>query len=293
MKVSKAVILCGGLATRFLPISKSIPKEMLPLLDKPVLQIIVEDLVKAGIKDIFILLGRGKECIPNHFDRNIELEQRLIETNKTEMLKVLEHSNNLANIVYRRQDEPRGTGYGVELARSFVGDDPFVFMFGDEVMFCDGQNIVEQLLETFEKENKNVIAVKEVPMSEVYRYGIIEKGKQIEKGYDVKQIVEKPRVDEAPSNISYIGPAVLMNNVFNALDEMPLIKGKEKVLTDAFDILAKEGKLCARLVEGERHDIGNKFGFVKANIYACLRDEEYKKDIQELILKLADEIKGK
>lgn len=287
-KVKKAVVLCGGLATRFLPISKSVPKEMFPILDKPILQVIVEDLAKAGITDIFILVGRGKECILNHFDKNVELEQRLIATNKLEFLEKVREPNNLANIVYKRQIEPKGTGFGIEQAKSFVGDDPFVLMFGDEVMFCDEKNVVEQLIETYEKEQKNVIAVKEVPMEEVYRYGIIDKGEKIENGYNVKGIVEKPKVEEAPSNISYIGPAILTKDVFPALDKLEVIEGKEKILTEAFAFLCEDDNLCARFIEGDRHDLGNKFGFVRANIYACLRDEEFKDEMKKLIKDLAE-----
>ena len=291
-KVTKAVVLCGGLATRFLPISKSVPKEMLPLLDKPILQIIVEDLAKAGIKDILVIVGRGKECILNHFDKNVEIEQRLIETNKLDELAQVQKTYNLANILFKRQLEPKGTGYCVEIAKSFVGDDPFVVMFGDEVMFCEKENAIEQLLQTFEKEQLSTIAVKQVPMEEVYKYGIIQKGDKIEDGYKVEKIVEKPKVSEAPSNISYIGPAVLTNEIFDKLKIMKVEEGKEKILTDAFDLLARENKLCARMIEGDRHDMGNKFGFVKANIYACLNDENYSKDMKNLICELADKLKN-
>ena len=293
-KVNKAIILCGGLATRFLPISKSVPKEMLPLLDKPILQIVVEDLAKAGIKDVLILVGRGKECILNHFDRNIELENRLVQTGKSDLLAEVEKTYNLANIVYQRQVEPKGTGYAIEQCKWFVeNDEPFVLLFGDEVMLCDGMNIVEQLCETFEKENESVIASQVVPIEEIYRYGSIEKGGQIENGFKVKHIVEKPKPEEAPSNLAYIGAAILTKDIFPALKKLKTVEGKEKVLTDAFRYLAEDGNLCTRIIEGERHDMGNKFGFVKANICACLRDENYCKDMKQLILDLAEEIKNK
>ena len=292
-EVKKAVILCGGLATRFLPISKSVPKEMFPLLDKPILQVIVEDLAKAGIKDILIIVGRGKECILNHFDKNVELEQRLLQTGKLDFLAKAQEPQKLANIFYLRQYEPKGTGACIESVKSFVGEEPFAMMFGDEVMFCEGKNVVEQLLETYQKENKSVIAVKRVPMEEIYRYGIISTGKEIDNGYEVKNIVEKPKVEDAPSDISYTGPAILKNEIFEALEKLEVEEGKEKSLTDSFKFLCEKNSLCARFVEGQRHDMGNKFGFVIANIEACLRDEEFSPKMKEYIMKRADEIKNK
>ena len=289
-KVSKAVILCGGLATRFLPICKSIPKEMLPLLDKPILQVIVEDLSKAGITDIFILVGRGKECILNHFDKNVELENALTSSNKLEELETIKRINGLANITYKRQIEPRGTGAGIEMAKSFIGDDPFVLMFGDEVMLCEKENIVEQLLDTFQEENVSTIAIKEVPLDQVYKYGIISPGKEIKHGYYVNSIVEKPSIKLAPSNLSYIGASILTKDIFPALEKLKVNQGKEKCLTNAFAFLCDENKLCARIIDGQRHDMGDKFGFVKANIDACLRDERYGNEMKDFIIELAKKL---
>lgn len=289
-EVKKAVILCGGLATRFLPISKSVPKEMFPLLDKPILQVIVEDLSKAGITDILIIVGRGKECILNHFDKNVELEQRLVQTGKLDLLEKAQEPQKLANIFYLRQYEPRGTGAAIESVKSFVGEDPFAMMFGDEVMLCDGKNVVEQLLETYKREDKSVIAVKRVPMEETYRYGIILPGEEIENGYRIKDIVEKPKVEDAPSDISYTGPAVLKSEIFDALKKLKVEEGKEKSLTDSFKFLCEKDQLCARFVEGERHDMGNKFGFVIANVEACLRDENFALQMEEFIKNKAKEL---
>lgn len=290
LTVKKAVILCGGMATRFLPISKSISKEMLPLLDKPILQILVEDLKQAGITDVVVILGRGKECIIRHFDHNIELEQRLKETGKFDFLNVANEPNNLVNMYYRMQDEPKGTGHAVKLVKSFVENEPFVVMFGDEVVFCDGKNIVEQLIENFEKYNKSVIAVQKCKWEDVCKYGII-KPKVLKNGaYSVLDMVEKPKVEDAPSNISYIGPAILTPEIFETLELCKEIEGKELYLTQAFYKLAQEQKLMAQEIVGNRFDMGNKFGFVKANIVACLKDKKFNKDMENYILELADKI---
>lgn len=290
-KIKKAVILCGGFATRFLPISKTIPKEMFPILDKPVLHIIVSDLAKAGIEQVCMLVSRGKDCILNYFDRNVELENRLQKTGKDEFLKSAKESEKLVDIFYKRQYEPRGTGEGVLEVKNFVGDDPFVVMFGDEFIYNEKENVVEQIIKTYDKENKSVIAVKEVPVEMSYKYGMITKGKDIENGCMVNDIVEKPNPKDAPSNIAYIGPVILQKDIFTALEEMEVEEGKEKILTNAFKYLCKKGLLCARFVEGERYDIGDKFGFVKANIEACLRTEDYSKQMKEYILDLAKKLK--
>jgi len=291
-EVKKAVILCGGFATRFLPITKAIPKEMFPILDTPVLHIIVSDLAKAGIEEICMIVSRGKDCILNYFDRNIELENRLQKTEKFDYLKAAKSSENLANIVYKRQYEARGTGTGVEEAKTFVGDDPFVVMFGDEFIYNEKENVVEQIIETYNKENKSVIAVKEVPVEMSYKYGMITKGKELDNNcVMVNDIVEKPAPKDTPSNIAYIGPVVLKKNIFDILKNMIVEEGKEKILTNAFKGLCKQGDLCARFVEGERYDVGDKFGFVKANVEACLRSEDFSQQMKEYILELAKTLK--
>lgn len=287
--IKKAVILCGGMATRFLPISKSIPKEMFPLLDKPILQVLIEDLKKAGIEDVIIVLGRGKECIMRHFDHNIELEQRLKESGKLDYLEIATKPNKLVNMYYTMQDEPKGTGHAIKLVRSFVGKDPFVLLFGDEVMLCDGKNEIEQLIENYNKYKTTVMAVQKCRWEDTYKYGII-KPKTLEDGvYSVLDMVEKPKVEDAPSNIVYLGPAILTSEIFDKLDLCEEVEGKELYLTDAFCKLAKENKLYAQEINGKRFDMGNKFGFVQANIVACLNDENFKKDMKEYILTLAKE----
>lgn len=285
-QVKKAVILCGGLATRFLPISKSVPKEMLPILDKPVLQIIVEQLSQAGVTDILIVLGRGKECICNHFDRNVELEQRLIESGKLDLLETCQKTSNLANIYYVRQPKPMGTGYSVKLAKTFVGDDPFVLAFGDEIMISQGENIFQTMISGYEKCQKTLISIKEVDKKDVSKYGIVDCENYENSLLKLKRIVEKPNIEDAPSNYAYIGGAVLTSNIFPEIEKLKPGKGGEYVLTDAFDFLAKRGEIYAQKIEGERYDIGDKFGFVKANIEICLKDEKFGNQLKEYLKNL-------
>lgn len=281
--IKKAVILTGGLATRFLPISKSVPKEMLPILNKPVLQLIIEDLKKAGVEQALIINGRNKEAIVRHFDCNYELEDRLIKTNKNELLKEEQNSTQLLDLYFKQQLYAKGTGYGLMLAKKWVDKDPFVMVFGDELVFNDGKNVYEQLFDCYNKHKTNVIAVQQVPHSEVYKYGIIDIKKQYDNEYLIKDIVEKPKVEDAPSDISYIGPAVLTYDIFEAIDRLPKIDGKEIIATEAFRDLAQNGDFYAVNIEGERHDVGNKFGFLKANVCAALKDDEIKEQTIEML----------
>ena len=289
--VKKAVILCGGLATRFLPISKSIPKEMLHLLDKPILQIIIEDLKKAGIQQCLIVVGRNKESIQNHFDKNVELEERLKKTNKPELLALAQQPSELMDIYYKRQLEPRGTGSGVMLCENFAKDEPFVLMFGDELIFYKQQNVIEQLLDTFNKYQKSVIAVQGVPEADIHKYGIIKPQKLNATEFKVLDMVEKPHPKDAPSNLCYLGPAVLTKDIFEELKTCTLHEHKELVLTEAFVKQAQKGNLYARAIKGDRHDLGSKFGFVKANIVAALNHPDTKKQMKEYILSLSETLK--
>lgn len=286
--IEKAVILCGGLATRFLPISKSIPKEMMPVLNKPVLQILMEDLKKAGIKEVLIINGRNKETIVRHFDRNFELETILQERGKLDLLEEELYPATMLDIYYKQQMQAKGTGDAVKKAQKWLNNEPFLMMFGDELLFNKDKNIVEQLVESYNQHKTSIIAVQQVPKSEVYRYGIIDINKKVGNDYIINDIIEKPKVEDAPSDISYLGPAILTNEIFNEIDALPIEEGKEIVLTNAFRSLAKCGKIIAREIQGERHDLGNKFGFLKANIYAGLNDSDIK---EQTIALLKDIIK--
>ena len=284
--VKKAVIICGGMATRFLPLSKSIPKEMLPVLDKPILQILVEQLRKAGIEDILVIVGRNKECIERHFTNNIELEQHLIKHNKAELIEVANSPNMF--IHYLVQDAPNGTGHCINLAKTFTGNDPFAVLFGDELMLSDNQNIIEQLVETFNKYEKTVISTQTCPMEEVYKYGIIDGVKLDDNVMKVNNIVEKPKVEDAPSNVCYLGTGILTAEIYDKIALLPRTE-KELQIVDAYNLLAKEDKVITRNIDGKRLDMGNPFGFVVANIESALHSE-YAEDMKRYIKELNDRL---
>lgn len=276
--IKKAVILCGGMATRFMPYCKSVPKEMLPILNKPILHYLVEDLVKEGITDILIVIGRNKESIFNYFDKVPELEERLIKSNKKDLLNIVNKPQNLANITFIKQIEPKGTGYATLKAKNWVGSDDFYLCFGDELMFNNKESCVRQLLEKFNQCNKSIIAVQSCKFSEVEKYGIIKAGKIKNNLIEVLDIIEKPKPENAPSNICYIGPAVLKPEIFDIIEKTDF-SGLELNLTDSFKLLAKENKIFAMQINGERFDCGNVTGFLKANIFYGLKDKGISEDI--------------
>ena len=284
--VKKAVIICGGLATRFLPISKSIPKEMLPVLNKPILQVLVEDLKKANVDDILIIVGRNKECIERHFTHNIELEQNLINNNKLDLLEVANSTNMLIHFLI--QDAPRGTGHCVKLAKTFTGDDPFVLLYGDELMLSEGKSNIQQMVDCYNKYQKSLISTQTCDMKDVHKYGIIAGTPVDDDTLQVDFIVEKPKREDAPSNICNLGNAILTKDIYTALEALPPTTG-EIPITDAYDILAKEGNLLATNVKGNRLDMGNPLGFLIANIeYALTTEfsEELKTYLKDLNSKL-------
>lgn len=284
--INKAVILCGGLATRFLPFSKSVPKEMLPILNKPILQLLIEDLHKAGITQVLIVTSRNKEAITKFFDRNVELENRLIETNKEYLLDSTYYAYKLVDVYIKQQGEVKGTGYGVKLAKNWVGNEPFIMTYGDEILFNNNKNVFEQLIDAYNRNKKTVIAVQKCPKDEVYKYGIIDYDKKIGKDYTVKRIIEKPKVEDAPNDISYIGPSVITSEIFDEIDKLKVKPNEEIVLTNAFDLLAQKNRVVACEIDGERHDLGNKLGFLKANIYAGLKDKDIKDDLKYYLMNL-------
>ncbi len=283
--IKKAVILCGGNGTRFLPVTKSLPKEMLPLLDKPILQTIVEDLKNAGISDVLIILNKNKDIIKTHFSENKELEMSLIKDNKFSLLEKLKSLNNIANISYAYQNEQLGTGDALLYAKEFAGNGPFLLMYGDEVMFHKSKSMPHQLIECFEKYNKNVISVQFCDKKEVYKYGIIKPQKIDSTTYTVIDLIEKPSIQNAPSNICFLGASVLTHEIFDELEKIKskLNKNSELPLTDALLNLINKNKVIAKLINGRRIDVGNKLGFVKANIYAGLNDPEICNDLKTFL----------
>ncbi|OQO70792.1 UTP--glucose-1-phosphate uridylyltransferase [Enterococcus villorum] len=265
MKVKKAVIPAGGLGTRFLPATKAMAKEMLPIVDKPAIQFIVEEALKSGIEDILIITGKEKRPIEDHFDSNIELETNLSEKGKTELLKLVEETTDV-NLHFIRQSHPKGLGHAVLQARAFIGNEPFVVMLGDDIME-DEIPLTQQLIDDYERTHASTIAVMEVPQKDTSKYGIINPGEELEDGlFNVKNFVEKPDPSKAPSNLSIIGRYLLTPEIFDVLSEQKPGAGNEIQLTDAIDRLNQSQKVYARKFEGKRYDIGDKFGYMIAMI---------------------------
>ena len=277
--IKKAVVLCGGLATRFLPYCKSIPKEMLPVVDKPVIEYIIEDLVNAGIEEILIVLGRNKECIINHFDKNIELYDRLISTKKWSELESVQRLDRLAKICYIRQITPRGTGDAIMKARSWVGDEPFLMCFGDE-MFIKS-NVYKELIEAYNQYGNMTIATMPVDEKLISLYGIVSRVGN-EQYYPIEQFVEKPKIEDAPSNIAYCGPAILTNQIFDYIQRTPEINF-EISLADAYNYAIKDNNLFGYIVSGEKLDLGNKLGFVKSNITMAVNNDNMRDCILDIL----------
>ncbi len=284
MKVRKVVIPVAGLGTRFLPATKAQPKEMLPIVDKPVIQYIVEEAVSAGITQIIFVTGRHKRAIEDHFDRNLELERALEEKGKEELLKLVRDISELADIIYVRQKEPLGLGHAILTAEPAVGNEPFAVILGDDIM-VSSPPAIRQLMDVFERYRCSVLGVQEVPAEDVSKYGIIG-GKEVEdKTFRVDTLVEKPALEEAPSNLAITGRYILTPGIFEALRKTPPGKGGEIQLTDGINILGKREALYGRIIEGKRYDTGNKLGFLEATVDFALA----RKDLREPFLKFLTE----
>lgn len=282
MTITKAVIPAAGLGTRLLPATKSQPKEMLPVVDKPVLHYVVEEAVDSGIEDILIITGRGKRAIVDYFDAYPELESHLLKNGKYDLLEELRRITELANIYYVRQRNPKGLGDALLYAERFVGDEPFAVLLGDDIIISNPP-CTKSLIELYEKYKENVIAVEEVKKEEVTKYGIIDP-EEIENGvYRVRDITEKPSVDEAPSNLATMGRYVLTPKIFDYLKRIGPGYGGEIQLTDALRESLKDHELYAYHFKGRRYDIGDKFGFIRANIELALDREDIGKKVREYL----------
>ncbi|BDR68013.1 UTP--glucose-1-phosphate uridylyltransferase [Clostridium tetani] len=291
MKVKKAVIPAAGLGTRFLPATKAQPKEMLPIVDKPTIQHIIEEAVASGIEEILIITGRNKRAIEDHFDKSVELEQQLKDTGKKDMLEMVEDISNMAEIYYIRQKEPKGLGHAINCARTFVGDEPFAVMLGDDVVYGD-KPCLKQLIECYNEYKTTILGVQQVAREDVYKYGIVE-GKHIENNvYKVKDLIEKPDVDEAPSNIAILGRYIITPKIFEILSTIEPGKGGEIQLTDALKKLSLQEAIYAYDFEGRRYDVGDKLGFLEATIEFALRKDEIKNDFEKYILGIAEQIQS-
>jgi len=272
VKVRKAVIPAAGLGTRFLPATKAQPKEMLPVVDKPAIQYVVEESVRSGLDDILIITGRGKRTIEDHFDRSFELEHYLEQSGKHEELKKVRHISDMASIHYIRQKDPKGLGHAVAVAEPHVQGEPFAVLLGDDIVVADP--LLERMIAVYERYGRSVIAVQEVPRSDIHLYGAI-KPEYIEDDLTrVLDIVEKPAAEDAPSTLGVIGRYVLTPEIFDALRETPPGAGGEIQLTDAIRMLASEQAVYALVYEGERFDIGKKLDYLRATIELAVDRED-------------------
>ena len=273
-KIRKAIIPAAGLGTRFLPATKAQPKEMLPIVDKPTLQYIIEECVASGIEEILIITGRNKKSIEDHFDRSVELEMELEKSGKEEMLKMVREISDMVNIHFIRQKEPRGLGHAILCAKTFVGNEPFAVLLGDDVVYNDNKPCLKQLIDCYEEYKTSVLGVQTVEPQDVNKYGIVG-GLHIEdRVYKVKNLIEKPAVEEAPSNVAILGRYIITPKIFEILENTKPGKGNEIQLTDALLELIKHEAMYAYDFEGSRYDVGDKLGFLQATVEYALRKEE-------------------
>ena len=275
MKLKKAVIPVAGLGMRFLPATKAVPKELLPIIDIPSIQYVVQEAVDSGIQEIIFVTGRGKDAIEDHFDEAPELEQILAERGQTETVEMLRRIVAMTEVVSVRQKKPLGLGHAVLCARDLVGNEPFAVMLADDLIDNDVP-CIRQLLEIFEEKQESVVALMEVPQEDVHRYGVI-KGSEVKKRlYQVEATVEKPQASQAPSRMAIIGRYILRPEVFAILEKLPAGKGGEIQLTDGLAQLVRERKVFGCEFEGDRYDIGDKFGFVRATVAYALKRPDLK-----------------
>ena len=286
--IKKAIIPAAGLGTRFLPATKAQPKEMLPIVDKPTLQYIIEEAVESGIKEILIITGRNKKSIEDHFDKSVELELELEQKGKMDLLEMVKNISNMINIHYIRQKEPNGLGHAIGCAKSFIGNEPFAVMLGDDVVDSK-KPCLKQLIEAYEEYHTTILGVQEVADSDVDKYGIV-KGRFIEDGiYKVKDLIEKPDVGTAPSNIAILGRYIITPEIFGILENTKPGKNGEIQLTDALKELAKRQAMYAYIFEGRRYDVGDKLGFLEATVDFALKRPEIRADFLEYMRKTLEQ----
>lgn len=287
MNVRKAIIPAAGLGTRFLPATKAQPKEMLPIVDKPTIQYIIEEAVASGIEDIIIVTGRNKRSIEDHFDRSIELELELEKHDKQELLGMVRDISEMANIHYIRQKEPRGLGHAILTARHFIGDEPFAVLLGDDVVVAK-QPCLSQMMDVYGEYKTSVIGVQKVSHEVVNKYGIVDCKMVDDRVYKVKNLVEKPRIEDAPSDIAILGRYIITPSIFEYLATQDAGSGGEIQLTDALRRLAGDEAMYAYDFKGHRYDVGTKCGFLQANIEFSLRNDETRKEMLSYINALHD-----
>jgi UTP--glucose-1-phosphate uridylyltransferase len=290
-KVRKAIIPAAGLGTRFLPATKAQPKEMLPIVDKPTIQFIIEEAVASGIEDIIIVSGRGKRAIEDHFDKSYELEETLAKKGKFDQLEEIQEISKLANIHYIRQKEPLGLGHAIGCAKRFIGNEPFAVLLGDDIVYSPEKPCIKQLIEVYERFNSSVLGVQQVPMEDVSKYGVISKknGEIEEHCFHIDSLVEKPKLEDAPSNHAIMGRYILRPEIFEILETQAPGAGGEIQLTDAIKELNDKQMVVAYEFSGVRHDVGDKFGFIKAQLDFALERE----NLREQTLNYMEQLIGK
>ena len=283
MKVRKAVIPAAGLGTRFLPATKAQPKEMLPIVDKPTIQYIIEEAVSAGIEDIFIISGRGKRAIEDHFDKSFELEDMLRTRGSDELLEMVENISNMVNIYYVRQKEPGGLGQAIHLAKPFIGNEPFAVMLGDDIVVSE-KPCIGQMMEHFNECKGSIIGIQKVPMTDVSNYGVIGGVEIAEKLYKISEMVEKPSPEEAPSNMAIMGRYIITPEIFECLERTKPGKNNEIQLTDALALLLGKQAIYAFEYTGKRYDVGNRLGFLQATVEIALTRDDLKNEFREYLV---------
>ncbi len=286
-KIRKAIIPAAGLGTRFLPATKAQPKEMLPIVDKPTIQYIVEEAVASGIEDIIIVTGRTKKAIEDHFDKSVELEMELEKKRSKELLEIARSVSQIANIYYIRQKEPKGLGHAVLTAKTFIGNEPFAVLLGDDVIDSE-KPALKQMMEVYEKYNASILGVQTVDRNDVNKYGIVD-GLQVEKRiYEVKNMIEKPPIEIAPTNVAVLGRYIITPRIFDYLEKQEVGAGGEIQLTDALNKLAKEEEMYAYDFIGRRYDVGNKMGFLQATVEFALKRSELREEFKKYLKHIVD-----
>lgn len=285
MKVRKAVIPAAGLGTRFLPATKAQPKEMLPIVDKPTIQYIVEEAVAAGIEDIIIISGRGKRAVEDHFDKSYELENMLRQKNKMGMLEIVESISKLANIYYVRQKEPSGLGHAIYRAKSFIGNEPFAVMLGDDIVMSKTP-CIGQMMKKYDELGNSIIGIQRVAKEEVSSYGVIGGEKVSDRLHRIKEMVEKPAPEKAPSNLAIMGRYIINPEIFGCIERTKPGKNNEVQLTDALAMLLENQDIYGYEFTGDRYDVGNKLGFLIATVEFALMQNEVKDDFLKYLKEL-------
>jgi len=287
MKVRKAIIPAAGLGTRFLPATKAQPKEMLPIVDKPTLQYIVEEAVASGIEEILVITGRNKKSIEDHFDKSVELELELESKGKLELLAEVRAISDMVNIHYIRQKEPKGLGHAIYCAKSFIGHEPFAVLLGDDIVDAEKPCLL-QMIEVYEQHGASLLGVQSVDLMDVHKYGIVEGTSINERLYRVNGLVEKPNAADAPSTIAVLGRYIINPAIFDILEHLQPGMGGEIQLTDALQVMAQREVMYAYPFQGRRYDVGDKQGFLEATVEFALKREELRGPFLEYLIRMVE-----